>query len=461
MDFKIKQELVKIFGSDRVFDKDMDKFSYSYDGSFISLLPASKPDFIVKAVSAQQVSMLMKLASEHSIPVVPRGTGSGRTGGSIPVKGGIVLCMDEMNKILELDEGNMIVTVEPGVRTQDVYDYCAGRGLFYPPDPSSLKYSTIGGNIAENAGGARAVKYGVTSNYVMGLEVVLPDGKVINTGGKAIKNVTGYNLTQLFVGSEGTLGVITKAMLRLIAMPKYSRTMQAMFNSMDDACKAVAKSISTGTVPAAAEIMDQASIEAVSRFRKMNIDPGVKAAIVFEVDGETEDDVARQAQALEKVCGNYNSITFRLAADQKEADELWALRRGMGPAVAAIAPNKIGEDISVPRYQLPEVVAKLQEIAQKHDIKLAIFGHAGDGNLHPSFLTDLSIPGEEEKVEKAVEETFQAALDAGGTLSGEHGIGTTKKPFIYHALGEDGVATLKLVKNAFDPKGILNPGKIF
>ena len=457
----VKIKLVEIFGEQRVFDSDLDRFSYSYDGSFIPLLPASKPDFIVKASTVEQISNLMKYANEISIPVIPRGTGTGRTGGAIPINGGIVLCMDEMKQIIELDEGNMIITVEPGVRTQDLYDYCAQRGLFYPPDPASLKCSTIGGNIAENAGGARAVKYGVTSNYVMGLEIVLPNGSVIKTGGKAIKNVTGYNLTQLFVGSEGTLGIITKALLRLIALPKYTKTAQATFSSIDNACNAVGECIKSGVVPAAAEIMDQVSIQAVARFRKFDIDPSVEAAIIFEVDGETEENVIRQADVLKRICEDYGCVTFKTAANQQEANELWSLRRAMGPAIAAIAPNKIGEDISVPRHQLPDVVKRLREISRKNDIKLAIFGHAGDGNLHPSYLTDLSIPGESEKMEKAVEETFQAALDVGGTLSGEHGIGITKKPFITKALGEEHIEALRWVKYAFDPKNILNPGKIF
>ncbi len=461
IDNKVMKEFSRIVGSKDSLRENLDLFTYSYDASFLPLVPPNLPDLVIKAQSTEQVAKILELANQYRIPVVARGLGSGRTGGSVPVQGGIVLCLDEMNKILEFDDKNLMLTVEPGVKTQDIYDYGAERGLFYPPDPSSLKQSTIGGNIAENAGGPRAVKYGVTRDYVMGLEVVLADGSVLQTGGKMIKNATGYDLTRLFVGSEGTLGIITKAILKLIPMPKMRRTVQALFDSLDGACAAVSGAIKSGTIPAAAELMDQISIQAAAKFRKLELDPKVKAGIIFEFDGDSEGSLEGQTEQARKICAECGLIQFRMAETQAETDELWSLRRGMSSAVAALAPNRIGEDISVPRAALPEIVKRLRDIAAKYDLQIAIFGHAGDGNLHPSLLADLNIPGEKEKVDKAVGEIFQAALAVGGTLSGEHGIGVTKKEYITDALGETGVATIRSIKKALDPAGILNPGKIF
>jgi glycolate oxidase len=347
------------------------------------------------------------------------------------------------------------------VRTWDLYKFCADQGFFYPPDPASWKFSTIGGNIAENAGGPKAVKYGVTRDYVMGLEVVLPNGSVLETGGKAIKNVTGYDLTRLFVGSEGTLGVVTKIILRLLPMPTVRKTAQVMFTSMDGACESLRKVIQSGIIPSAAEIMDSTSIQAVARLRKINIDQSIEACIIYELDGNDENSLSDQAASLKKTCLECGAAEFRLAKDNQEAEDLWSIRRGMGPAVAALAPNKIGEDISVPRNSFPEVVRRLRQIGEKYGLKIAIFGHAGDGNLHPSILTDLSIPGEREKVDHAVDEVFAVALELGGTLSGEHGIGISKKKYILDALGEVGIAVHRSIKAAFDPNGIMNPGKIF
>lgn len=444
-----------------VLRDNLDLFTYSYDGSHLPLVPASLPDLVVKVRSTQEVVGVLELAHRYCTPVVARGLGSGRTGGSIPLEGGIVLSCDEMSRILEFDAKNLMVTVEPGIRTLDLYNYCARRGLFYPPDPSSAAHSTIGGNIAENAGGARAVKYGVTRDYVMGLEVVLADGRVLQTGGKSVKNVTGYDLTRLFVGSEGTLGIITKAVLKLIPLPKVRRTVQVMFSSMEGACAAVERSIQSGTVPAAAEIMDQTSIQAVARFLRLRVDPDVEAAIIFEFDGDNEADLDRQTTLAMSLCRECGSVLFRVAMTPEESEELWNLRRGISSAVAALAPNRIGEDISVPRAAFPQIVKRLRAIAADYDLLIAIFGHAGDGNLHPSILTDLSIPGEKERVAKVVGEIFKAALELGGTLSGEHGIGITKKDYIVDALGEVGVDTIRSIKKALDPKGILNPGKIF
>ena len=458
---EIKQKIRDIVGTDNVLDSELNRFGYSYDASFVPLLPANKPDLVVRPLTTEEVSRVMAVACEHEIPVTPRGAASGRTGGSIPMKGGISLCLDRMTRIVELDERNMMVTAEAGVRTIDLYDHCAARGLFFPPDPASWKFSTIGGNVAENAGGMRAVKYGVTKNYVMGLEVVLADGAILRTGGKAIKNVTGYDLTSLFTGSEGTLGVITQALFRLIPMPKRRGTLEVMFRTLDDGCRTIYTMLQSGVVPAAAEIMDRTCLEVVAHHRKTDLDPEVGACIVIEIDGDDDAALDTQAKRIEAAANACGAVEFRTARSQQEADDIWAVRRGISSAVAALAPNRIGEDISVPREAFPEVVRRIREISEKHGLPIAVYGHAGDGNIHPSILCDLAKPGEEERVHHAVDDIFAAALSVGGTLSGEHGIGITKRPYIAGALGGVGVRTLKAVKAALDPKGILNPGKIW
>jgi len=457
----IKQQLSAIVGPDNLLDSEIDRFGYSYDSSFVPFSEQNKPDLIVRPADTAQVSAVMKLACEHGIPVTARGTASGRTGGSIPICGGIALSLVRMDKIIEFDERNMMVTVGPGIRTMDLYNYCAEKGLFYPPDPASWKYSTIGGNIAENAGGMRAVKYGVTSNYVMGLEVVLADGSVIRTGGKAIKNVTGYNLTQLFVGSEGTLGIVTEILLKLIPMPKARNTMQLMFPDMEKACSTVHAMLQAGIVPAAAEIMDQTSFQAVARHRKLDIDPAIEACIILEIDGDSEGELQSQSARITETAQRFNALEVRTAASQAESEDIWAIRRGLSSAVGGMAPNRFGEDISVPRDAFPEMVRRIRTISEKYGFTIAVYGHAGDGNLHPSLLCDMANPEHAAKVHHAIEEIFDAALAVGGTLSGEHGIGITKRPYTEKALGIAGINTHKAIKQALDPKGILNPGKIW
>jgi glycolate oxidase len=458
---EIKKKIRDIVGPENALDSNLERFAYSYDSSFVPLLPANAPDLVVLPLTTEEVSKVMAIAYENEIPVTPRGAASGRTGGSIPLKGGISLSLDRMTKILELDEKNMMVWAEAGVRTFDLYNHCAAKGLFYPPDPASWKFSTIGGNVAENAGGMRAVKYGVTTDYVMGLEVVLSDGMVLQTGGKAIKNVTGYDLVSLFTGSEGTLGIITKALLKLLPMPKKRNTLQIMFPTLDAGCATIHKMLQSNIVPATAEIMDKACLGAVAKHRKMDLDPAIGSSIVVEIDGEDDEALETQAKQIEAVARECGAIEFRIAKSQQESDELWAIRRGLSAAVAGLAPNRLGEDISVPRDALPEVVRRIQAIADKYKLFIAVYGHAGDGNLHPSILCDLSNEEEAKRVHHAVEEIFKAALAVGGTLSGEHGIGITKRSYIALALGEAGVKTHKAVKQALDPKGILNPGKIW
>ncbi|MDU2063477.1 MAG: FAD-linked oxidase C-terminal domain-containing protein [Sporomusaceae bacterium] len=455
------EKLQNIVGSDQVLTSEIDRFGYSYDSSFIPFSLENTPHIVVRPRTTQEVSAIMTLAHAEEIPVTARGTASGRTGGSIPVCGGISLALDRMNTILELDEKNMMVTVEPGVRTMELYNFCATKGLFYPPDPASWKYSTLGGNIAENAGGMRAVKYGVTNNYVMGLEVVLADGTIINTGGKAIKNVTGYNLTALFTGSEGTLGIVTKIILRLIPMPKQRNTLQLMFPSLNGACDTIHKMLQSGVVPAAAELMDKTSIQAVARHRHLDINQAIEACVILEIDGETTEDLMKQAGQIQKIAKEFNVREVRVAKTPEEADSIWSIRRGLSSAIGAMAPNRFGEDISVPRDAFPEAIRRIGKIAKKYDLTIAVYGHAGDGNVHPSVLCDIAKEDEAQRAHEAIDEIFAEALALGGTLSGEHGIGLTKRPYIENALGQAGLAVLKNVKQALDPKGILNPAKIW
>ncbi len=458
---EILRQLQEAVGKEHVLTSELDRFGYSYDSSPTPLAPPHNPEAVVRPRTTAEVSAVMKIAFAHGIAVTPRGAASGRTGGTIPLSGGIVLTLDRMTDILELDEKNMMVTCEAGVRTMDLYDHCAKFGLFYPPDPASWKYSLIGGNIAENAGGMRAVKYGVTSNYVMGLEIVLADGTVLNTGGKSIKNVTGYNLTQLIVGSEGTLAIVTKAILRLIPLPPKRGVMQVFFRSLDDGCNAVHAMLQQNIIPSAAELIDDVSLAAVAKQRKLELDPAASACLIIEIDGPDDESLAKQADAIGNVVQTHHAVSFRVAQTKEETEELWAIRRGLSSAVAATAPNRLGEDISVPRDAFPEAVQRLKELSRRSGLQIAVFGHAGDGNLHPSVLCDLSDPAQEKLAHEVVGEIFAVALAVGGTLSGEHGSGITKKPYIQDALGEAGVNTLKAIKQALDPKGILNPGKIW
>lgn len=458
---KLAQQIRDIVGPENVLDSDLDRFGYSYDASFVPLFPPNLPDLAVRPRTTAEIAAVMKIANAHKIPVTARGTGSGRTGGSIPLRGGISLCLDRMTNIIELDEKNMMITVEAGVRTGDIYAFCAKKGLFYPPDPASFKYSTIGGNIAENAGGMRAVKYGVTHNFIMGLEVVLADGTIINTGGKSIKNVTGYNLTQLLVGSEGTLGIVTKAILRLLPMPQHRNTLLLMFAALDGACDTIHQMLQAGVTPAAAEMMDRTCLNAIAKNRKFDFPDTAQACIITEVDGAEEYEIQSQVEQIAKIANANGAVELRVAKNAREADDLWAIRRALSPAVGALAPDRVSEDISVPRNAFPEIVRRIRKIVDKYDLDFAVYGHAGDGNLHPSILCDMSDPKQAPRVHKAVEEVFAATLDLGGTLSGEHGIGITKQHYLKDALGEAGVAVLKSIKQALDPNGILNPGKMW
>lgn len=456
----MKQELIKTFikivGKDNVLNSPEDLVSYSFDGTFSEC----QPDVVVQPGSTEEVSQVLELANRHEIPVIPRGMATGLAGGSIPVTGGMALSLTRMNKILEIDPENMTATVEAGVITADLQAEVEALGFFYPPDPSSIKQSTMGGNIACNAGGPRCLKYGVTGDFVLGLTTVLASGKVIQTGRKIIKNVTGFNLTQLLIGSEGTLGVITEAIVRLISKPKYVRTAMAVFDRIDDASRAVNSVLKAGVVPATLEMMDQTSIRCIEESANLGLPVDKEAILIIECDGQNEAAILQDLEQVAQACREAGAADVSVAKSEAERAELWKARRSVSPALARKAPNKLGEDISVPRTAIPEAVRRVQQIAEKTGLTIALFGHAGDGNLHPNILFDRRDDDQCQKAEQAAGEIFELALALGGTISGEHGIGVLKRPFIEADLGADSLELQRNIRKTFDPKGILNPGKV-
>jgi glycolate oxidase len=456
LDKQITEELGKIVGPEYVLTSPEDLICYSYDGTFAE----HQPGVVVLPASTEEVSELLKVAYREGIPVVPRGMGSGLAAGSIPFSGGIALSLTRMNRILEIDHENMMATAQAGMITADLAAAVEAEGFFYPPDPASIKQSTIGGNVAANAGGPRCLKYGVTGDYVMALEVVLADGRVFRTGGKAIKNVTGYNLVQLLVGSEGTLGVVTEVIVKLLAMPEAKCTALATFPRLTDASQAVNAVLSAGILPTTLELMDETAINSVEDYLHMGLPREAEAILVIETDGD-EADAKRDIEVVADICRQGGASEVKVAATAAESDELWQARRSVSPSLGQKRPNKLGEDITVPRSAIPEMVARLKEISEKYDLPIVIFGHAGDGNLHPNILFDQRDPKEWERVQQAVGDIFAAAVELGGALSGEHGVGVLKLPYLEMDLGPIAIDVMHSIKKALDPKEILNPGKIF
>jgi glycolate oxidase len=450
------EKLREILGPEKVLTALEDCIAYSYDGTFAQSLP----DVVVLPESTEEVAAVVRIAAERRVPVVPRGMASGLAAASVPFGGGIALSLTRMNRILEMDEENRTVRVEAGVVTADLQAVVEQRGLFYPPDPSSNRHSTIGGNIACNAGGPRCLKYGVTGDYVMGLTVVLPDGRVLETGGKAIKNVVGYDLTSLFVGSEGTLGVITEALLRLTTRPQFVRTALAEFPALDDASRTVNAILAAGIVPATLELMDETAIACIEEAMHLGLPLDVEAMLIIEADGSDEEAVVREIEAMAHICRENGARQVNVAQDEAERSSLWRARRSVSPSLARKAPNKLGEDITVPRSAIPEAIRRIKGLSQEYGLPIVVFGHAGDGNLHPNVLFDKRDPEQWAKVETMVEKIFRVALELGGTLSGEHGVGTLKRPYMEQALGALSLEIQWRIKRALDPLNIMNPGKV-
>lgn len=418
------------------------------------------PEAVAFPESTAEMSAILKLANEVVFPVTARGGGVGYTGGAVPVDGGIVIGTDRMNRIIEINVDDLYAICQPGITTFELQSAAAKHGLLFPPDPASYKDSFIGGNIAENAGGMRTPKYGVTKHYVLGLEVVTATGEVIRTGGKTVKNVVGFDLTGLMCGSEGMLGIITEATLRLLPMPEATSTVRANFYSMAEACRVLTKFTPEGLLPMAMEVIDKYCIEAVEGNFAFGLSKDANAILLVAVDGSREE-VEKNARLIERIIGENGGFDVIRAKDAAEEDKLWDVRRAISPSLMKYGTLKINEDVVVPRSRVPELVARIEEIAQQNNTFVANFGHAGDGNIHVNFVVNGENADEITRARKCVAETFALSVKLGGTISGEHGIGYVKAPYMDYAIDRPTLEIMKAIKNAFDPKGILNPGKMF
>ena len=446
-----------IFASGGYLDSAEDRIAYSYDGT-----PLLKhlPDAIVIPQHVEQISRLLKLANEEHFGVVPRGSGSGLSGGSIPVENSVVVLTNQWDRILEIDQKNLSVWVQPGVITAKLHAAVESIGLFYPPDPGSAAICTIGGNVAENAGGLRGLKYGVTKNYVLGMEVVLPNGEVILTGGKSVKDVAGYSLKDFLIGSEGTLGIITRVLLKLIPKPQTSRTMLAFYDKLSGSAETVSDIIASKITPAALEFLDNTTIRSVEEYAHLGLPTSIESLLLIEVDGrnaEVEEDAAR----IVDICKRHGALEIKIAANEQEATRLRSARKSAFSALARVRPTTILEDATVPRSEVAPMLERINKIASNHDLTFGNFGHAGDGNLHPTCLTDERDKDEIHRAEIAFDEIFTEAVRFGGTITGEHGVGLAKLKFLEKAAGEPAIDMMRKIKEAVDPNGVLNPGKIF
>ncbi|MEL7564183.1 MAG: FAD-linked oxidase C-terminal domain-containing protein [Dehalobacterium sp.] len=459
MDSKLIEKLKGIVGSEHVFDKYEDRYCYTYDASFITVGKKEVPEVVVYPAGKEEVAEILKLANEHQIPVITRGAGSNVSGGTVSRRDAIVMVLTRMNKIINIDRKNMIAEMEPGVIIAEFQAAVEKMGLFYPPDPASSAFSTMGGNVAECAGGPRGAKYGVTRDYVLGLEVVLPTGQILNFGARTMKSVVGYDFTRLLVGSEGTLGVITKIIVKLIPLPEAKKTMLVIFDDLYKASETVSQIFMAGIIPTTMELLDQIYIKNIEEYVKIGLPVDADAVLLIEVDGD-ELILDKQINIISEICKKQGAREVKVAQNENEANDLWIARRSAFAAVSRVKPTIIGEDCTVPRDKIPEVVQKIRDISHKYNILIAILGHAGDGNLHAALLADERDKEEMERVEKAAEEIFKATLEAKGTLTGEHGVGRVKSKYLHLEIGPEGIALMKAVKRAFDPNSILNPGQM-
>jgi len=442
------------FGNKKFTTEKEDLICYSYDAMNISCIP----DGVLFPESKEDVSRMLRIASDNGIAIIPRGAGSGLTGGSVPVNGGIVISFENMNRIKKIDPENLTAVVEPGVVTGRLHREVEAVGLFYPPDPASLEFCTIGGNVAENAGGLRAVKYGVTKDYVLGMEVVLPDGSIIKPGLETVKGVVGYDLVRLFVGSEGTLGVITEIILKLIPKPPAKITFLASFKEVESAMNSVTGIFKNGVLPSTIEFIDRICIKLVNDNLGLGISSDANALLLVENDGNI-DSVRHDGAIIERVLKENGAFSIERADRGERIQQLWQARRSISPSLARVAPYKLNEDVTVPRNKLNALLEATYEIGKKHSVVIANFGHAGDGNIHVNVL--YSNAEEKKRADEAVREIMEVTVGLEGTISGEHGIGLAKKPFINMELGDLELKIMKKIKGLFDPHNILNPGKIF
>ncbi len=457
IDKKHIKNLKRLIGEENVKDDKAHLIAYSYDAT----KNRYKPDLVVFPRDEKDVSEILKYCNENGIVITPRGAGSGFTGGALPAKGGIVLSLEKhMNKILEIDMENMVAVVQPGVINKELQREVEKVGLFYPPDPASQEYSTIGGNVSENAGGMRAAKYGITKDYVMALRAVLPNGDIVRAGKKTIKDVAGYNLAGILVGSEGTLAVITEITLKLLSKPRLSKTAMGVFKSVDDAMRAVYKSLAGGANPVAMEFLDNLTIRAVEEKFHKGLPVEAGAILISDIDGNVEEEIDYQLSLLEKFFKQNGCVEFRVAKDDKEAADIWFARRNASQSITIYGSKKINEDITVPRSKLPKYLKEVERISKKYRVKIPCFGHTGDGNVHTNVMVDALNEDEIKRGYEAIEEIFKITIEIGGTLSGEHGIGLSKAPFMKMAFTPEEMRLFKRIKEAFDPNNILNPGKM-
>jgi glycolate oxidase len=449
-------KLTGILGKEQILTERTDLDPFSHDATNQDFMP----DAVAFPGNADQIAKILRLANEERFPVIPRGAGSGMSGGAVPVLGGLVLSMDRMNRILFIDEENLLAKVEPGVITAKLQEEVEKRGLFYPPDPASLKISTIGGNVAECAGGPRAVKYGVTRDYVMGLTVVLPYGEIITTGVETAKGVMGYDLTRLIVGSEGTLAVIVEIILRLVPKPEMKKTMLIRFSDMAASARCVSRIIKEKIIPTTIEFMDNLSVECVRDQVPIELPEGQSMVLLIELDGD-QDQITRDARRIESLCRQTGSFEFRFAGNEQEEEELWKARRNLSPSLQRLGTHKINQDVVVPRSRLAEFMVAISGIGKRYALPIPCFGHAGDGNIHVNIMFHDDKIDEAKRAHQALQDILRLTLDLRGTLSGEHGVGISKKRCIGMEITPSALDLMRKIKKAFDPNGILNPGKIF
>jgi len=453
---KVLPQLKAVVGPEHVLTTPEERWGYAYDATD----HAAMPDLVVFPGSAAEVAAIVGLAHEHRFPVVPRGAGTGRSGGSVPIAGGVVIVLTRLNRIIEISQPDLVAVVEPGVILSRLKQAVAREGLYYPPDPASADFCTIGGNVAECAGGAVAVQYGVTRDYVLGLTVVLPTGEIISSGTRTMKGVVGYDLTRLFLGSEGTLGVITGITLRLVAKPAARQTLAAGFGTLADAAGTVSLILRSGLAPTALEFMDHVTLACVKELLPFALPEKTSALLLMAVDGHPQD-VEDRASRMASFCREQGAQPVLRAQTSEEAEGLWRARKVISPALLKVKPHKVSEDVAVPLGAIPALIAGLQEISRRRGLIIPSYGHAGDGNIHVNVLFDRQVPGERDMVHPAVEDIFTIVRELNGTLSGEHGIGLTKAAYLGMELSPAAMALQRRIKKAFDPHNIMNPGKIF
>ncbi len=453
---KALAELEKILKPGCLLLGQADLEAYSTDSTKIKYMP----DAAALPSTTEEIAAIFELANRIYFPVIPRGGGSGKSGGALPVKGGLVLAMDRFNRILHIDTENLIAVVEPFVITETFQKEVEKYGLFYPPDPASANVSTLGGNVAECAGGLRGLKYGVTGDYVLGLKVVLPTGEIIRTGVETMKGVAGYDLTSLIVGSEGTLAVITSITLKLLPKPEAKKTMIVFFKSLTTAAETVSNIIRGKVIPSTLEFLDRLTIECVRSHIRFFIPEETEAILLIEVDGN-EKLVTDEAERVREISIDSGAIEFRLASQKEEVEKIWDARRKVSDSMLALKPGKISEDIVVPRNRIPDLIRFLGELSRKYGFPIPAYGHAGDGNIHVNILMDNLDPDEKKRGEAVVKELLRRVIDLGGTITGEHGIGITKAQFMDMEFSRPAIELMKQIKRAFDPNNVLNPGKIF